>query len=81
MKWSTLSKWQKVSVAIVSIGTAVLFLVRMIAVPVIMWERTQSSISMLSNRVDEISYKQDVIIEMLQPGGKKLATSSKRHLD
>lgn len=40
-------------------------------------ERTQNSIGYLSNRVDEISYKQDLLLELLEPRKKVVTVEHK----
>jgi hypothetical protein len=49
--------------AISASGLILVGLFRVLVIPVLYFERTQVAISGLSNRVDEISYKLDILLD------------------
>lgn len=80
MKWSRLTSGEKVCASFITICGALCLLYKIVSVPVLYMERMQNSVGYLSNRVDEISYKQDLLLELLEPR-KKLATVEHKGLN
>jgi hypothetical protein len=64
--WRELKKWQQMAAAIATISGVLYGAFSVIRIPILSSERTAVAITYLSNRVDEISYKQDIILQELR---------------
>lgn len=80
MKWSRLTNTEKLCGTFLAVCSVLYILFKFVSVPVLYMERMQNSVGYLSNRVDEISYKQDLLLELLEPR-KKLATVEHKGLN
>lgn len=66
--WAKLKKWHQVCAAILATVGVVAVFYELVSAPILYFERTQASIAGLSNRIDEISYKVDLLL-----GGRPFA--------
>lgn len=74
--WTNLKHWQRVCAAIAVTIAAAGAVYQVVSTPILYFERTQNSIAGLSNRVDEISYKVDLLL-----GDKYRAATRKSRRD